>query len=147
MSADANKALVRRFYEEIFNQRDLAAADDLLSPDYVLYHTAIPRPVRGPEAFKKMSAMGLAALPEGQMTVERLVAEGEYVTAWFTFTGTHGGPLMGIAPTGQRVTASGSALFQIIDGKVVEERRIEDTLGLLQQLGATITPPMAIPTP
>ena len=147
MGTEENKALVRRFYEEIFNQRDLAAADALLSPAYVLYHAAIPRPVRGPEAFKKMMARGLATMPDVQMTVEHLVAEGEYVSAWFTAVGTHGGVAMGIAPTGRSVTVPGSALFRIVDGQVVEERRIEDTLGLLQQLGATITPPAAVPVP
>lgn len=142
MSTEANKALVRRFYEEIFNQRNLAAADELLSPEYVLSHTAIPRPVRGPAAFKKMMARGLATMPDVQMTVEQLVAEGDCVAAWFTAVGTHGGEAMGIAPTGRSVTVPGSAIFRVVDGMIVEERRIEDTFGLLQQLGATVTPPV-----
>ena len=147
MGTEENKALVQRFYEEIFNQRNLAAADELLSPEFVRYHAAIPRPVRGPEAFKKIAAMGLAALPDGQMTVEQLVAEGDHVAAWFTVTGTHGGVFMGIAPSGQRLSVPGSALFRIADGRIVEERHIEHVLGLLQQMGATITPPAAAPAP
>jgi steroid delta-isomerase-like uncharacterized protein len=146
MSSAENKAVVQRFYEEILNKRNLDAADELLSPDFVRYHAAIPRPVRGPEAFKKIAALGLAALPDGHMHVEQLVAEGDWVAARFTVTGTHGGMFMGIAPTGRPVTIPGSAHFRIADGKIAEEHHIEHVLGLLQQLGATMTPPAA-PTP
>lgn len=82
----------------------------------------------------------LAAFPDGRWTIEDQVAEGDKVVTRFSFTGTHQGEFMGIAPTGKRVTTSGMVIDRIVEGKIVEEREEWDALGMMQQLGAV--PPL-----
>jgi predicted ester cyclase len=78
----------------------------------------------------------LAAFPDGRWTIEDQVAEGDKVVTRWSFTGTHQGELMGIAPTGKQVTTSGMVIDRIVEGKIVEEREEWDTLGMMQQMGA-----------
>ena len=82
----------------------------------------------------------LAAFPDGRWTIEGQVAEGDKVATRWSFTGTHQGELMGVAPTGKRVTASGMVIDRIVEGKIVEEWEEWDALGMMQQMGAT--PPL-----
>ena len=133
MSTEENKALNRRFWEEVFNQKNLAAIDDLCRADFV-YHGA-SGPIRGSEAFKGFLQMYFSAFPDLHIRIEDQIAEGEKVVVRNTVTGTHQGALMGIAPTGKRVQISSIHVTRFVGSKSVEDWGNEDMLGLMQQLG------------
>jgi predicted ester cyclase len=136
MSTEANKALVRRGIEEL-NQGDVletsASWDELFVPDFVRHDPA--GGFRSREDYKRFLSRLLVALP-GHFTIEDLIAEGDKVVLRYTFRGTHQGQWRGIPPTGKAVTFTGSYIYRIVDGKIVEGWENADTLGLLQQLGA-----------
>ena len=134
MSTEDNKALVRRFYEDAFNQRNLALVNELCSTTHVFHNP--PTTLHGREEFKQLLSVYLTAFPDARFTVEDEIAEGEKVTSRYTFRGTHQGELMGIPPTGKQVTVTGIIINRIAGGQSVEGWLNFDALGLLQQIGA-----------
>ena len=133
MSTEDNKTLVRRFYEDAFNQRNLALVDELCSTTHVFHNP--PTTLHGREEFKQLLSVYLTAFPDARFTVEDEIAEGEKVTSRYTFRGTHQGELMGIPPTGKQVTVTGIIINRIAGGQSVEGWLNFDALGMLQQLG------------
>jgi steroid delta-isomerase-like uncharacterized protein len=140
---EANKALTRRFYEEGWNQGNLAVFDELLASNHVLHDPGFPEPIHGLEGFKQYYASYRTAFPGNQLTVEDYIAEGDTVVSRWTGRGTHKGDLMGIAPTGKQVTVTGISIQRIANGKIVEEWSNYDMLGMLQQLGVASMPGQA----
>ena len=136
MAAVENKATARRFIEELFNQGNLEIADELLSPNYIDHDPAMLEDVRGPEGMKQYAAMYRSAFPDIHIVIEDQVAEGDKVVTRWIGTGTHQGDLMGIAPTGNRVTVTGIAIDRFSGGKIEETWENYDALGMLQQIGA-----------
>ncbi|MEW5960030.1 MAG: ester cyclase [Chloroflexota bacterium] len=134
MSVEKNKALVRRFLEEFASQGDLSKTDELLAPNFTLYHPAMPGPV-DIEGAKQALTMFRTAFPNFKIVVEDLIGEGEKVVARFKMSATHQGDFMGIAPTGKQVSMAGIGFYRLEGGKIVEDRVVEDMLGLMQQLG------------
>jgi steroid delta-isomerase-like uncharacterized protein len=139
VSSDQNKAVVRRVFEEIVNKQNLAAIDDLLSPDIVI-HTPVPGVGSGIESFRQFIGMFLSAFPQQHTELHDLIAEGDRVAVRHTHRGTHGGEFMGMPPTGRQFAVDGIEVFRIADGKVAEFWHMDDFLGLLQQLGAVPAP-------
>jgi steroid delta-isomerase-like uncharacterized protein len=139
MSTEVNKAIVRRFVEEVQNGGDLAALDEFAAPGYV-NHSAPPGVPADREGLKQLTAMFRRAFPDGRMTIEDMVAEGDRVATRKTFRGTHRGELMGIPPTGKAVTIGLIDFARLAGGRVVESWSVADELGLLRQLGA-LPPP------
>jgi steroid delta-isomerase-like uncharacterized protein len=133
---EANKAIVRRSVEEIFNEGRLEIADELYAPDFVGYDPALPDPMKGPEGIKQQAEGYRTAFSDMQLTIEDEIAEGERVVTRWTARGTHDGELFGIPATGKQSTVTGMTIDRIIDGRIVESWNSWDTLGLLQQLGA-----------
>jgi steroid delta-isomerase-like uncharacterized protein len=117
--------------------------DELVAPDYVGHDPSQPE-LHGPEGVKGFVTTYLSAFPDGRITIDEQLAEGDLVGSRWTGRGTHQGDLMGIPPTGKQVTVSGITVSRLKDGKVVEEWSNWDTLGMLQQLGAV--PSMAATT-
>jgi steroid delta-isomerase-like uncharacterized protein len=138
MSAEGSKGIVRRFVEEVQNGGDVAAVDEFAAPGYV-NHSAPPGVPPDREGLKQLTALFRAAFPDGRMTIEEMVAEGERVATRKTFRGTHRGELMGIPPTGKVVEIGLIDIVRLVDGKVVESWSAADDLGLLRQLG--VLPP------
>ena len=134
MTVEGNKAIVRRFVEEVQNQGNLAAVDELLAPNFV-NHTAPPGVPADREGIKQLSHMFLAAFPDGAMTIEDMIAEGDRVVTRKTFRGTHTGELMGIPPTGKQVAIGLIDIVRLVGGRAVESWHAADNLGMLQQLG------------
>ena len=134
MSAEDNKTLVHRFFEEVFNKKNLAAIDEFIAPNQV-DHT-LPSSLPGTrEGTKRAIGMYLAAFPDLHLTVEDMVAEGDRVITRFTSRGTQKRAFVGIPPTGKQVTVSTIVIVRIADGKIVEQWGLDDQLGMLQQLG------------
>src|SRR5437867_12557901 len=131
MSTEANKTIVRRLYEEVWNTGDLDKANAVLAADFV-DHAAPPGFATGLEGAKQVFSMYRAAFPDLQIVVEDLVADGDRVVARWRSRGTHQGPLMGIPPTGKQVVTTGIDIHRIADGKIVEHWATFDQLGMLQ---------------
>lgn len=147
MSGEENKALVRRAYEAAWNRKDLDALDELLPADYDMHRDTAG--LSGREAIKAGIAAFHSAFPDLQVTVEQLVAEGEFVVMRGTWRGTHLGTMATaygpIHPTGREVAWTGTHLFRIAEGRIAEALYQTDMLAFYQQLGAIPTPGMATP--
>ena len=137
MSTEENKALARRAYEA-YNQRNLTAYYELLSPEFVLHNASMT--IQGLDAYKQFLSMYLAAFPDARVSLEDLIAEGDKVVTRQTFRGTHQGELMGIPPTGKQVSGTGILITHVANGKAIEQWSNYDDLGLLQQLGVVPAP-------
>ena len=139
MSTEENKALVRRFYEEVFNNKNMAGIDAFVDPNGI-DHALPPGMPGGIEGSKQFIGMYLAAFPDLHFTVEDIIAEGDKVVARLTTRGTQQGAFMGIPPTGKQVTVTAIDINRIVGGKSVEHWLNMDTQGLLQQLGVIPAP-------
>jgi steroid delta-isomerase-like uncharacterized protein len=130
MSTATNKAIVRRLWDEVWNQANLAVAGEIFDPAYA-------------EHEKAFVPIWRSAFPDTRHTIEDMIAEGDKVVTRFTVRGTHHGTYMNIPPTGKSITVTGIWIHRLMDGRIVEGREWGegDWLGLLQQLGATVTPP------
>ena len=130
---EANKNLVRRYYEEIWNQWDDEAVDRLIAAD-ISFHGSLGMCVEGLDGFRSYVARVRAAFPDFHNSINDLIAESDKVVAVLTYTGTHRGELFGIAPTGRRISYRGIAVFQIRDGKIWNGYVLGDTQTLRAQL-------------
>ncbi len=138
MSIEQNKALVRRFYDEVWSKGNLDAADDIFAADYVRHDLRPGNPLAGPAGQKKIAADFRAAFPDLRQTIDLVVAEGDMVVARWTMEGTNTGPWGGVPPTGKHAKIAGVNIFRIAHGKVVELWNHRDDLGMMQQLDAPI---------
>lgn len=132
--SEANKAVVRRLYEEVFEKGNLTLTDELFSPAYVRHDPALPE-VRGLAGARQLCIMIRTAFPDMHCTLEDMVAEGDKVVLRWSVRATHQGEFMGVAATGKPVTLSGTETWLVRDGKLQEEWPHWDALGFLQQLG------------
>jgi steroid delta-isomerase-like uncharacterized protein len=131
MTFDA-KAAVRIVIARAWNRGDLAAIDELVAPGYV---RDVPGGrLAGREAFKERIRATRAGLPDFTTTVDDIVGEGDHGVILWTATGTHAGTLLGLPPTGRRLTWSGMTWYRLAHGRLVEERELFDVQGLLAQI-------------
>lgn len=134
MSTEENKNLVRRMFEEAFNQGNPSFLHEMIAPDYV-DHSPIPAPAPGPEGFaKRTMALRSAFVQEALFGV--FLAENDLVAFTWTFQGVHQGTFAGIAATGKKVTLSGINVERFENGKIVEHWSHFDLAGLLKQMNA-----------
>ena len=135
--SEENKALVRRYFEEIWDKGNLDAIEELFTTDFVRHGpTAAEGEVRGQEGFEGLVSSYRTGLPDLRVSIEDLIAEGDRVVTRWTARGTHQGELMGNAPTGNPATVTGILIDRISGGKIEEEWADYDTLHLMQQIGA-----------
>ena len=134
--SEENKELSRRSMEELFNMGNLDAADEFIAQDHVHHDPTMPEEGHGPEDFKQFASMYRSAFPDVHIEIEDQIAEGDKVVSRWVARGTHEGDLMGIAPTGNRVTTAGMTIDRIADGKIAETWDNYDAMGMMQQLGA-----------
>jgi len=132
MSIEANKTLIREFFEQVWNQGDESAIARFIAehadgndPDFGM----------GREGFTRQWREWQAAFSELRFTIEEMVAEGDTVVARWTLTGTHTGPFMGAAPTGREIRVGGMSMDHLQDGVLVSGFDGWDNFGLRQQLG------------
>lgn len=130
MTSEQNKAIVRRFFDEVWNGQRLEVVDEVFAPTVLLGGQPVPR-----DTIKQVVATRRAAFPDIQVTVDDQVAEGDKVSTRRTWRATHQGPYRGIAATGKRVTWSQISIVRLVDGKIVEDWPVADEVALLQQLG------------
>jgi steroid delta-isomerase-like uncharacterized protein len=138
-----NKAIVRRYYDEVLTGRNLKVADELFAPDFVS-HAASGKAV-DLAIYLQSVGMSHTVFPDLRVTVEDQIAEGDKVVTRWKAHGTQTGPYMGISPTGRELMVSGIHIHHLTDGRLVEHWEQIDTLGVLQQLGVLGT--LAAPKP
>ena len=138
MSMEQNKALVRRFVEEVQCQHNLAALDELFSPDFV-DHSGMTNPPTL-EGSRQFFSMMFAAFPDMRFVIRQQIAEGDKVLTHKTFHGTHRGPFMGIPATGKEVSFDVMDILTVTDGKIAEHWTVGDMLSMMQQLGVVPGP-------
>jgi steroid delta-isomerase-like uncharacterized protein len=144
MSTESNKAVARRFLEEVFGQGKLAVVDEILALDHVNRGpNALPGIPPGPEGTKMFVMVYRNAIPDIHFTIDEQIAEGDKVVTRWTGHGTHKGELAGIPATGKSATVTGIGVDRIVNGKIVESWGIFDQFGMLQQLGVIPAGPPA----
>jgi predicted ester cyclase len=143
--SEKNKEPVRRHFEEIFNQQNLAACDELMAEDYIEHGIAPfadsePGRVFGPQAMRGTAAWLLGQFPDLRFTVEAMVAEGDLVAVRLLGEGTNLGPIGPVPATGRRFTSRSSHWFRVAGGKLAEHWATRDDLTAMRQLGIVKTP-------
>ena len=136
---DDNKALVRRYYDEVFNERRVELVDELAVEDYV-EHDPFPGQGDGRADLRARVELILAAMNPLRFDVQDVVAEGDRVVVRWVQQGTQTGPFMGMPPTGRQYTMAGIDVHRLRDGRMAEHWHVVDLFGLLQQLGAIPAP-------
>jgi steroid delta-isomerase-like uncharacterized protein len=133
MSA-ADEAVVRRFYEEMNNDRKVDLAPDLFTGDHKFHDPQISAVADGPEgvaATVKVYQDGV----DGHWEIEDMFSAGDKVAVRWTGSGTHVGEVNGIPATGKKVRVDALSIHRMAGGKIAETWEVWDTLGFLQQLG------------
>jgi steroid delta-isomerase-like uncharacterized protein len=132
--SEENKVLARRPWEEIVNQQNLDAVDEIY-PANIVWH--VPEgDIQGSEEVKQFVAVYLSAFPDLNVTVEDVIAEGDKAVTRWTMRGTHQGETEELGPpTERQIEVEGITVHRIEGGKIVEEWERYDNLGVLQQLG------------
>jgi steroid delta-isomerase-like uncharacterized protein len=138
MTTTANKALIQRFYEEVWGRGHLDVADEVFAADYVRHDLRPSNPLPGAEGQKQIAADFRAAFPDVQVTVDLVLAEGDLVAARWTMEGTNTGSWGKVPATGKHASFSAVNIFRMENGKVTEIWNHRDDLGLMQQLGVPI---------
>jgi len=133
---EQNKALMYRWFEEVWNQRKTKTIDELMVPDVVAH--GLPGEggvVHGAEAFKASYHLFTGAFPDLTIRVDQVLAEGDMAMARFTCRGTHLGETLGVAASQQPVEFVGMTIAHIKDGQIVEGWNVVDFLTMQKQIG------------
>jgi len=138
MTVEENEAIIRRFFEEIWNKGELDQIDKFFASNYVAHGSTYP--VHGPEGAKQVVIFYRTGFPNGHVTIEDIIAQGDKVVTRWTAQGTHTGEMRDIPPNGKQATVTGITIHRIASGKIVESWTSWDDLGELQQLGVVPTP-------
>jgi steroid delta-isomerase-like uncharacterized protein len=130
----ANKALIQRYYNELWNTWNFALADELLAAD-ISFRGSLGAEMRGREAFRCYMRQVQAAFPDFHNSIEQLVEESDHIVGRLTYSGTHLGEIFGVLPTGRQISYGGAAFFRIADRRIAQGWVLGDVVGLLSQLG------------
>ena len=136
MSAEQNRAVVRRFIDEVFNRGNVEVAGELVTPGYIHHDPATAELGSGPEGLEKMVAFYREAFPDYEIRVDDQIATEDRVVERWTGRGTHRGTLMGIPASGASISASGISIHRLENGKIAETWTVFDSAGMLRQIGA-----------
>ena len=135
MSADENKLLVRRYYEEVVNTGNVDLLTEFISPDYVEIHNNTRHPI-GLEGAKEHILGVRETYPDLHLTVEQQIAEGQWVVTRVTARGTHEGVWLGMRPTGEKVEMTAVNIDRVVDGRIVEHGGAANLLEPFLEIGA-----------
>src|SRR5260370_29564975 len=150
-----NKSIVRRLYEEAWNERKLDVVDELISPSHALHDPTVSGSHLGPDAYKQQVVRFTKAFPDLHFAIEDIVSEKDKLVVSWMISGTHKAEYEGIPPTDTNISVDGIPISYIANGKILDSYVSWDALGLMRQLGhapplgKTIvagTPPGANPT-
>jgi steroid delta-isomerase-like uncharacterized protein len=135
--SEAYKALVRRWFEEVWNQGRESTIDELFLPDAVAHGLGDSEAdVRGPAEFKVFVKNMRSSIPDTHVRIDDIICEGDRVAVRVTLEGTHTGDGLGVPPSGRKVSIQGMVIARMEGGRIVEGWNSYDQLGLLRQIGA-----------
>jgi len=137
MSTETNKAIVRRYFDQILNEKRHDLAEEFLANNIELHGSGL---APGLDIVKQWLTMFAAAFPDGHQVIEDVVAEEDRVVARTTFNGTQQGEMQGIPATGKSVSIPSITIFRMDNGKIAEGWLVSDNLGIMQQLGVVPAP-------
>ncbi len=136
MSTEANKAVVRRYWLEFWNEKKNIIDEIAVEP--VIFHFP-PGQAHQPPNLHEWFRTAQRAFPDVHLTLHQEIAEGDLVVSRWSYVATNTGEFLGRTPSGRKVTDQGIDIFRVENGKIVEIWVAQDSLGLLQQLG--VLPP------
>ncbi|MEV4262459.1 ester cyclase [Kribbella sp. NPDC049584] len=141
---ERNKAVIRRFVEEVQNGKDFHVYDELNDPEFVNLSSppGVPADREGGKVFLQAFA---EAYPDATFTIDDMIAEGDQVVTKKTMSGTNTGDFAGVPATGRRVTLQYLDIMRVRDGRIVQHWNILDQLSWLTQLGV-LPDPSSVPT-
>ena len=137
MSTIENKTLVRRYYEDVVSTGDVSVVDQFIGSDYVEVHEHTRYAV-GIEGAKAHIVGVRETYPDLRLTVDRQIAEDEWVVSCVTMRGTHAGAWLGITPTGKALAVTAVNVDRVVDGRIVEHGGAANLLGPLMAIGAVV---------
>ena len=141
MSEQENLILVRRYFDEFLNKRDLDLADRIIAPDFT-HNLHGFGDTNGREAWKQTIQAIVDAMPDAHWSIKEMVVQGDTVVMRWTFTGTHSGAeWAGWPATGAKISTPMVAFFYFAEGKISSGRTLADSLDMWQQFG--VIPPLA----
>jgi predicted ester cyclase len=133
--SEENKKLVRRWFEEVWNQQREEAIDEMFARGGKAYGFPDPNSVLvGPESFKSVHRIFLGAFPDLHITVREIVAEGDRVAVAWSATMTHLGEHLGFAPTLKKEALDGSSFLTVSGGQIQEGTNYMEMQGLILRL-------------
>jgi steroid delta-isomerase-like uncharacterized protein len=134
---EANKALVQRWFNEVWNKGRVEAIDEMLAADGVAHGLSedAENPMKGPADFKPFHETFRGAFPDIEVIVEDMIAEGDKVAARCAVRGKHSGDHLGVAASNAPVDFTGVAIVRIKDGKIVEAWNNFDFMKMNKQIG------------
>jgi steroid delta-isomerase-like uncharacterized protein len=138
MSPGENKVVVRRWFDEVMSNGDLSTVDLIClecHPGFAVLNGIVENPPTGIEGVKELVKLFRTAFPDLHFDIEDQIAEGNKVVTRMNVHGTHQGDFQGMPPTGKRITFSAISIWELADGKLLQERVNWDALGAMQQLG------------
>lgn len=140
MSTETNKAIVRRYVEQVVCEGHDDLVEEFMAEGIELHGTGL---APGLAAMEKWVVMLAEAFPDRQVSIDDVVAEGDKVVVRTTLNGTHQGEMQGIPATGNPVSQPSISIFRMSNGKIVEGWFAADNLSMMQQLGVLPAQPAA----
>ncbi|MBK8270354.1 MAG: ester cyclase [Planctomycetes bacterium] len=133
--SEANKAIVRRFYEEVMSQGNMNLLDEIMASDFKDHGETLFGSPQGRDTLKQGITASRAVFGDLHVQLHDVIADGEMVGVRGTMRCTHQGEFLGVSPSGNELSWNGLALFRIVDGKITERWFNSDSLSITQQLG------------
>lgn len=133
--SEENKAIVRRFYEEVMNTGKVDILDEIMAPDFQDNGEALFGSPQGREALRQGVIGTGSILQDLNVRIEDMIADGDMVGVRGVMRCIHRGPFLGVPGTGNELSWRGLALFRVVDGKIVARWFNSDGLSIVQQMG------------
>ena len=131
---DENKALLKKFYNEVFNVHDVSKIDSFITPGFVDHNPDPGHSGKGPDDVKAMFTEMISSIPDVHVSIDFMVAEGDTVVSYVTMSGTNTGPMGNMPATNKSFKINGIDIVVIKDGKATERWGVFDNLSMMMQM-------------
>jgi len=135
MSIAENRAIIERYFYQVWNQGQLEILDEIIDPGYINHSPGIANPEKGANGLKPIVSALRLGFPDLRFEIEDMVIADQKMAIRCTMYGTHLGDLFGIPPTGRSVKVNQFQIEHIKNGKIIEHWRQSDDIGMMRQLG------------
>jgi steroid delta-isomerase-like uncharacterized protein len=129
------RAIALRYADEVWNNKNLAVADELFTTDHIYHDPLMPDLPKGPDGVRFRRGAFLAAMPDAKVKIDEPMVDGDRVAVTWTYSGTNDGEIMGMPATGRTASITGAHFFRFEGDRIAETWAFPDTFGLMQQLG------------